>query len=131
MIKMINSFIIGYFLLNSACTSKQVYNTENQGIEGISKESVRLAIKNNSSNISKCYEDALKNDNSLKGQITFSFQISSSGQVISIQETNTDINNIRFKSCVSTVIQKIKFPNAENGNITNAIYPFRFEKSLK
>lgn len=90
---------------------------------GIDKEIIRRYIRRKLSRIKHCYERQLLVEPSLKGTVVSSFQISPTGVVLGSTAEGVDEH---VASCVSAVIETIRFPKPNVGSLVQVRYPFNF-----
>lgn len=89
------------------------------------KESVRQVIRQASTLLIGCYEDALKTAPALSGGMVVSFQISADGSVESPRAKKSLSKDV--DDCVADKISQLSFP-AVSGGTASVTYPFLFER---
>lgn len=95
---------------------------------GLDRASVQSAIRGYKSEIRTCYERALQLKSGVGGRVSYKFQIRAAGSVDWINIYKNDIESNSLVSCVESILKKIMFPKAKNGQNTIVIYPFQFER---
>jgi hypothetical protein len=95
---------------------------------GLSKDSVRTAIREYSIQLRGCYERALAeaNSKSFAGRMGLYWKITPQGDVVESSLTYSDFKSPKFENCVKRIIDKIIFKKADNGQSTYVKYPFIF-----
>lgn len=96
---------------------------------GLDREAVRKEIAKHRREIRTCFESALSLRNDLQGMIVYQWNISPLGNVTTIKLESTELKSDLVEGCVMGIIRAIVFPKAPNGQPTDVIYPFFFQKS--
>lgn len=81
----------------------------------IDEKGVRLALKRRERGIQQCYERALKNNPKLKGKVVIEWGINEEGRVVKINIVQNTLGDAKVASCISDIIQRIRFPGATKG----------------
>lgn len=95
---------------------------------GLSRQDVQSAIRGYKAEIRTCFEKALRVKSGIGGRVSYKFQILAPGNVNWINVNKDDTNSASLVDCVQSVVKRIKFPVAKNGQSTIVIYPFQFAK---
>ena len=77
----------------------------------------------------KVFENWLKQDPDLGGQLTIKFTILPSGGVSNVTIVKTTTNNASFDNSIIRYIMRWKFPPVQGGSPVEVVYPFVFEGS--
>lgn len=75
--------------------------------------------------ITQCYERRLVANPGLSGRIVFNWRISESGSVSGVSVRSSTISDAQVASCISGVIQRMRFPRPEGGPVSIS-FPFVF-----
>jgi outer membrane biosynthesis protein TonB len=101
--------------------------TEIEG--GLDSDAVRRAIKEYAQQFRSCYENYLtsskKKDES--GRVTLVWVIRPDGHVTNNSIANSNFSGRELGICIKSVVDKILFPKAPNGQPTRVRYPFIFQ----
>lgn len=82
---------------------------------GIDERGVQMALKRRERGIQQCYERALKTSPKLKGRVGFEWGINEQGRVQQIKVVENTLGDQKVVDCVSDIIQRIRFPEAQKG----------------
>jgi hypothetical protein len=97
--------------------------------QGLSEAQIRRVIMSREGAYRACYETALAREPALKGGVTVSFQITTSGSVSDAHIANTSLNNGRVESCLLRVFGRLKFPASDHA--TNVPWPLIFNPTKR
>jgi|GEM_PF-4152201 len=97
------------------------------GAGGLDKNAVQRVVRENSGRLRLCYEQALVSNPSLRGKISYNWLIRPDGGVQRVSVGGSELAAPSFESCLSQVIQQMRFPKAPNGRPTQVTYPFIFQ----
>lgn len=95
----------------------------------LSKEEIRAAIQKRSSDVRRCYENALQRDGpSTEGKVKVAFTIGVDGKVTeaSVVEASPQFSE-PFKTCVVAAMKKLTTSPPLGGGIVKVVYPFIFK----
>ncbi len=93
---------------------------------GLDKDVIDRIIKENISKIRYCYEIEANKNPSLRGRIMTRFVIAATGRVSQSGIEATSMQNPGVERCLTSVIQKIQFPEPVGGTLVEVSYPFQF-----
>ena len=93
----------------------------------LSKEAIRTTIRSHINQIRFCYERRLAQQPELTGRVSIRFLIDSSGAVTSSRVAGSTIGDRAVDICVARAIQRITFPEPEDGGVVFVTYPFLFQ----
>lgn len=93
---------------------------------GLTSQEVMAVIRTHLNEIRHCYEQLLQRSPSASGKINSKFVINTDGRVGSSQILNSTISDGTMQNCVSSKIERWKFPNPRGGKPVTITYPFVF-----
>jgi hypothetical protein len=94
-----------------------------QATGDLDKAIIRRYIKRNIQKLEYCYEKQLLAKPTLKGTVTATFEIASSGLVTSSTAEGVDPE---VSECIAAVIKDIEFPKPKGGGVVEVKYPLTF-----
>lgn len=83
------------------------------GSKGFSAEEIRRVVLSHQGQIRACYESALDSSPGLKGSVTISWHIGSSGGVPRATVASSTLNNGRVEGCITRVVKGWTFKNPD------------------
>lgn len=83
------------------------------GGKGFSADEIRRVVTSHLGQIRACYESALDQSPGLKGSVTVSWHISSSGAVPRATVASSTLNNGRVEGCITRVVKGWTFKNPD------------------
>jgi TonB family protein len=92
-----------------------------------SQASIKRQIDLEANRLKRVYENWLKRDPSLAGQLKIKFTILPSGEVANVSIVKSTTNNAEFDDNVVRYVKRWMFPAIEGGGPVEVIYPFVFE----
>jgi TonB family protein len=92
-----------------------------------SQTSIKQQIDLEANRLKRVYENWLKRDPSLAGQLKIKFTILPSGEVANVSIVNSSTNNSEFDENIVRYVKRWMFPAVEGGGPVEVIYPFVFE----
>ncbi len=92
-----------------------------------SQASIKRQIDLEANRLKRVYENWLKRDPSLAGQLKIKFTILPSGEVVNVSVVNSTTNNSEFDENIVRYVKRWAFPPIESGGPVEVIYPFVFE----
>ena len=92
-----------------------------------SQSSIKGQIDLEANRLKRVYENWLKRDPSLSGQLKIKFTILPSGEVANVSVVNSTTNNSEFDDNIVRYVKRWTFPTVEGGGPVEVIYPFVFE----
>jgi len=75
-----------------------------------------------------CYERSLLTEPTLAGNVSFSWNLTSSGKAEHVQVVKSQLNHAGLHGCIEKVISAVKFPSPKGGTVT-VKYPFNFSST--
>lgn len=96
---------------------------------GIDERKLRLVLRSKERAMQQCYDDALKTNSKLKGEVVLEWGINKEGKVVAIKLVQTDktISDRRVIDCVMAIIKATRFPGAQNSDVVSVRKSFVFE----
>lgn len=95
------------------------------------RDGIKAALKTNQDKISKCFSDALKRKSFSEGTVHLQWDINEKGRAkntaVKLVENQPPVDP-KFDKCLTTTIEKIKFPAAPKNQHARVVYPFTFRK---
>ncbi len=91
----------------------------------LAPEVIQRIVRLNDGRYRFCYENALRNDPSLRGRVTVRFMIDRSGAVAVAADGGSDIPDEGVRRCVVSSFLGLSFPQPENGTVS-VVYPIVF-----
>jgi outer membrane biosynthesis protein TonB len=93
---------------------------------GLTQQEVLAVIRANLNQIRHCYEQLLQRSPSAQGKLSTQFVIGLDGRVKSARIESGTITDSIMQGCVTSRIQRWKFPNPRGGTDVSVVYPFVF-----
>ncbi len=90
----------------------------------ISKATIRRLVQRQLPQIKHCYEKGLSKRPDLEGRISVRFVISSKGVVQTAAVVDSTLSNTPVEQCIARAVQRITFPQPDDGGVVIATYPF-------
>lgn len=110
---------------NGASASKA--RVGRQTVEGGSyKEAVKVVVRQHRNEIRYCYENELKKNPKLAGQVKVKITIPGDGSATSVIVSSTTLKNRELEECMVRAIGSWTFPRTKDGKAFIANYPFNF-----
>ena len=91
-----------------------------------SQSSIKQQIDLEANRLKRVYENWLKRDPSLAGQLKIKFTILPSGEVANVSVVNSTTNNSEFDDNIVRYVKRWMFSAIEGGGPVEVIYPFVF-----
>ena len=76
------------------------------------------------SQVRACYEEGLKRNQALLGQVTMAFVVGGQGQVNSANVQRSSLNDRPVEDCIQMKMLSWKFPQPRGGKPVPVSYPF-------
>ncbi len=92
-----------------------------------SQASIKRQIDLEANRLKRVYENWLKRDPSLSGQLKIKFTILPSGEVANVSVVTSTTNNAEFDENIVRYVKRWMFQAIEGGGPVEVIYPFVFE----
>jgi TonB family protein len=92
-----------------------------------SQASIKRQIDLEANRLKRVYENWLKRDPALSGQLKIKFTILASGEVANVSVVASTTNNSEFDENIVRYVKRWTFPAVEGGGPVEVIYPFVFE----
>jgi len=78
--------------------------------DGLSDRSVQDLIKKYLPEFNRCYQNALKKQPRIKGNVVFKITIDGAGGVLNVQLDKDDVNDKTFERCMLKKLKELQFP---------------------
>lgn len=92
------------------------------------KDIIRRVVRANLAQVRDCYNAGLARDATLKGRVTITFTISSTGAVSAAEiDGATEMRDAEVSRCIAAAAKTWKFPEPEGGGNVVVTYPFVLE----
>ncbi len=128
-----NGDLTGAKLSSSSTTTVETKGTNGprpsgEGELGRRREDIQVIIGSRRDEARKCYDDGLKRNPGLEGDLDIKWTIDPKGNVtdISVDDSKSQIHDDLVGKCIIGIIQKIKFAESAKGFETRMHYPFNF-----
>ncbi|MGE4130374.1 MAG: AgmX/PglI C-terminal domain-containing protein [Bdellovibrionales bacterium] len=92
--------------------------------QGLDRSQIQATIMRYLSQVRACYEEGLKRDQSLIGQVTMNFEINGTGNLNFARVGRSSLNDRPVESCISMKMMNWKFPEPRGGVNVKVSYPF-------
>ncbi len=92
--------------------------------DGLDRSQIQATIMRYLSQVRACYEEGLKRNQNLIGQVTMNFEVSGTGGVNFARVARSSINDRPVENCISSKMLYWKFPQPRNGKSVGVSYPF-------
>lgn len=113
--------------VNITSLSPPQISGEASGLEARSQDAIGRVEKREEPRLKRVYEEWLKRDPQLSGNLTIKFVILSDGSVSNIVIIKTTIDNSEFNEAIVRYIMRWQFPPIEGSGPVEVTYPFVFE----
>jgi len=128
-----NGDLQGAKLTTSSTTTLETKGTSGpkpsgDGEIGRRREDVQTIVGSRRDDARKCYDDGLKRNPSLEGDLDVKWTIDPKGNVtdVSVDDSKSQIHDEAVGKCIVAIIQKIKFAESPKGFESRMHYPFNF-----
>jgi hypothetical protein len=91
----------------------------------VDSASVAKTIKNSSKAVKRCYDKALLANPTLKGKVSVTIVIGTSGRVESVDITEDTIKDPEVAKCIKGIVSRLRFPKPDGGP-ASVTFPFVF-----
>jgi len=81
--------------------------------EGLSKEDIQKAVKQQIPAMELCYQNALEKEPNIQGEATFQLVIGSKGKVTKVNLVSSKLKNKHLEQCIIQKIKDLTFPTPE------------------
>lgn len=92
--------------------------------EGLDRSQIQATIMRYLSQVRACYEDGLKRNQALIGQVTMNFEINGGGILNYSRVGRSSLNDRPVEDCISQKMMNWKFPQPRGGVNVKVSYPF-------
>jgi hypothetical protein len=92
--------------------------------EGLDRSQIQATIMRYLSQVRACYEDGLKRNQALIGQVTMNFEINGAGLLNYSRVQRSSLNDRPVEDCISQKMMNWKFPQPRGGVNVKVSYPF-------
>lgn len=93
---------------------------------GLTTQEIKAVIQANLNQIRHCYEQHLQGSPNAQGRVAAAFTVASSGRVSRASIVSASVGDTRMKNCITSRIQRWKFPKPRGGASVDVTYPFVF-----
>ncbi|HEX3020232.1 MAG TPA: TonB family protein [Chitinispirillaceae bacterium] len=100
---------------------------ESSNLADRSQSVIQKIVNRETQRLKRVFEDWLKRDPSLKGNLTIKFVILPSGAVSSVTIVKSTTQNSEFDETIIRYIKRWQFPVVADGSPVEVVYPFVFE----
>jgi TonB family protein len=100
---------------------------ESSNIEERSQAAIGRIVTRETQRLKRVYEDWLKRDPQLSGNLTVKFTILPTGAVSNVSIVKSSTNNGDFDDAILRYIKRWQFPAVEGAGPVEVVYPFVFE----
>lgn len=91
---------------------------------GLDRSQIQATILRYLSQVRACYEEGLKRNQALIGQVTMAFEVGAQGQVNYSNVQRSSLNDGPVENCIKTKMMNWKFPQPRGGVSVKVSYPF-------
>lgn len=92
--------------------------------EGLDRSQIQAAIMRYLAQVRACYEEGLKRNAGLIGQVVMNFEVLGQGQVGSSRVQRSSLRDRPVEDCIRTKMLSWKFPQPRGGRTVRVSYPF-------
>jgi TonB family protein len=104
-----------------------IINTGTNVRGSLASDVIRRYIRRNLNSIRYCYEQELVRRPDLAGRVAVQFVISGQGSVSSSTVNSSTLGDPAAEQCVARAVQRIGFPETDDGGVVIVTYPFLFQ----
>jgi hypothetical protein len=91
---------------------------------GLDRAVIQATIAKYISQVRACYEDGLRNNPGISGQVTMAFEIAATGTLNYARVGKSTLGNAPVESCISARMMGWQFPKPLGGVSVKVNYPF-------
>ena len=113
--------------VNFSSTAQPDITGESAGLEARSQEAIGRVEKREESRLKRVFEEWLKRDPQLSGNLTIKFTILPDGSVSNVVIVRSTIDNSDFTETIVRYIMRWQFSPVDGGGAVEVTYPFVFE----
>lgn len=92
--------------------------------EGLDRSQIQATIMRYLSQVRACYEEGLKRNQALIGQVTMNFEVNGTGLLNFARVQRSSLNDRPVEDCISQKMMTWKFPEPRGGVNVKVSYPF-------
>lgn len=92
--------------------------------EGLDRSQIQATIMRYLSQVRACYEEGLKRNQALIGQVTMNFEVNGGGNLNFARVQRSSLNDRPVEDCISQKMMNWKFPQPRGGVNVKVSYPF-------
>ena len=92
--------------------------------EGLDRSQIQATIMRYLSQVRACYEEGLKRNQALIGQVTMNFEVNGGGNLNYSRVGRSSLNDRPVEDCISQKMMNWKFPQPRGGVNVKVSYPF-------
>lgn len=107
--------------------SPETGETSVDGQGHLDKLVIQRIVRAHINEIKVCYERLLERDPEATGRLEVRFTVDDGGDVAAATITDGNLDDLALRSCVTTAVQRWKFPKPEGGGKVVVTYPFNFD----
>ncbi len=91
---------------------------------GLDRSQIQATIMRYLSQVRACYEEGLKRNQALIGQVTMNFEVNGGGNINFARVQRSSLNDRPVEECISQKMMNWKFPQPRGGVNVKVSYPF-------
>lgn len=104
----------------------------NPNVNGrLTPEVIKRIVRQQIVRFRHCYENGLKNNPTLAGEVKVRFVIGKDGAVVATANADSDLPDAGVTACVAGIYKSLSFPQPEGGGVVVVVYPIRFAPANK
>lgn len=92
--------------------------------EGLDRSQIQATIMRYLSQVRACYEEGLKRNQAMIGQVTMNFEVNGGGNLNFARVQRSSLNDRPVEDCISLKMMNWKFPQPRGGVNVKVSYPF-------
>lgn len=94
---------------------------------GLDKRIVQRVTRQNRREVLNCYEQRVREEPDLSGEVIIKWVIATTGDVISAEISESELDDEAVEDCITSRIERWAFPEPDGGEIVEVNYPFEFD----
>jgi Ca-activated chloride channel family protein len=94
---------------------------------GLPPEVVQRIVRQNFGRFRLCYENGLRTNPNLQGDLEVRFAITPAGEASNVHHAKSELADANVVMCVVAAFNGLSFPQPEGGVVVNVLYPLTFE----
>ena len=92
------------------------------------REIIQEVVREDRDGLRACFNEALASDPELTGRLVIQWVIGSTGEVVSAEVFESELENDAFHECVTDLVLEWEFPPPDGGGVVRVNYPFNFSR---